>query len=139
MIAREEFTAAARLLAGLAPFLHRRFTPEEGRAEDRRRLATRRAEFDHQLVEDEDAHGHPRLRLLVHPRLGALDSRAVAETLLGAVGSGHGIERVTELAWRDGGVVHVERKPPIATQTGKIRHFHLERVLGSAGPPRSGV
>jgi hypothetical protein len=148
MIAREEFTAAARLLAGLAPFLHRRFTPEEGRAEVRRRLATRRADFlellrravfDYQLVEEEDAHGHPRLRLLVHPRLGALDSRAVAETLLGAVGSGHGIERVTELAWRDGGVVHVERKPPIATQTGKIRHFHLERVLGSAGPPRSGV
>ena len=40
-------------------------------------------------------------------------------------------------AWRDGGVVHVERKAPIATQTGKIRHFHLERLLGSAGPPRS--
>ena len=93
---------------------------------------------DYQLVEDEDAQGHPRLRLLVHPRLGALDPRAVTEALLGAIGSGHGIERVTELAWRDGGVVHVERKPPIATQTGKIRHFHLERALGSARPPRPG-
>ena len=83
---------------------------------------------DYQLVEDEDAEGHPRLRLLVHPRLGPLDARVVAETLLAAIGSGHGIERVTELVWRDAGVVHVERRAPVATQTGKIRHFHLERA-----------
>ena len=94
---------------------------------------------DYQLVEDEDAQGHPRLRLLVHPRLGALDSRAVAETLLGAIGAGHGVERVTELAWRDAGLVRVERRTPVATETGKIRHFHLGRAPGDTRVPRSGA
>lgn len=94
---------------------------------------------DYQLLEDEDAQGHPRLRLLVHPRLGALDSRVVVETLLGAIGAGHGVERVTELAWRDAGLVRVERKAPVATETGKIRHFHLDRTLGGPRPPRSGA
>ena len=77
---------------------------------------------DYQIVEDEDAQGHPLIRLLVHPRLGPIDPGAVAEALLGAIGGGPGVERVVELAWRDAGLVRVERRAPVATQTGKIRH-----------------
>ena len=81
--------------------------------------------------------GHPRLRLLVHPRLGALDSRAVVETLLEAIGAGHGVERVTKLAWRDAGSSgwSAERRSP---ETSKIRHFHLGR-RGRPRLPRFGV
>jgi hypothetical protein len=52
----------------------------------------------------------------------------VAEALLGAIGSGRGVERVTELAWRDAGLVRVERREPVATASGKIRHLHLART-----------
>ena len=93
---------------------------------------------DYQVVEDEDDQGRPLIRVLVHPRLGALDTRAVAEALLEAIGSGHGVERVTELAWRDAGLVRVERREPVATASGKIHHVHLGRARGAARPARSG-
>jgi hypothetical protein len=94
---------------------------------------------DYQLVEDEDAQGHPVIRLLVHPRLGALDPKAVADAFLGAIGGGHGVDRVIELAWRDAGLVRVERRAPIATETGKIRHFHLSRTRVETEAIRSAV
>jgi hypothetical protein len=94
---------------------------------------------DYQVVEDEDGQGHPLIRLLVHPRLGALDTKAVAEALLGAIGSGHGVERVTQLAWRDAGLLRVERREPIATASGKIRHFHLGRARSETAASRTAV
>ena len=45
---------------------------------------------DHQLVEMEDEQGNPRLKLLVHPEVGSLDSDAVAETFLDALAGFHG-------------------------------------------------
>jgi hypothetical protein len=90
---------------------------------------------DYQVVEDEDVQGHPLIRLLVHPRLGAIDPKAAAETLLQAIGGGHGVERVVELAWRDGGIVRVERQAPLATETGKIRHRLLGRTREHAVEP----
>jgi hypothetical protein len=77
----------------------------------------------YQLVEDEDPGGRPRLRLLVHPAVGALDPDAVAEAFLTAVGSGAGPERITELAWRDARLLAVERTPPRPTAGGKILHL----------------
>ena len=74
----------------------------------------------YQLVEDEDAAGRPRVRLLVHPAVGILDPVAVAEAFLTAVGSGAGSDRVAELVWRDGRVLEVERSAPLATSGGKI-------------------
>lgn len=78
---------------------------------------------DYQLVEDEGEDGRPRLRLLVHPRLGALDDAAVAETLLSAVGAGQGAERLMSDIWRDGHLLRVERTPPVASAAGKILHL----------------
>ena len=85
------------------------------------------ASTDYQLLEDEADDGQPRLRLLVHPAVGPLDTHAVAEVFLAAIGSGSGVERLTELLWRDGGFLRVERLSPRTTASGKILHMHLER------------
>jgi hypothetical protein len=81
----------------------------------------------YQLVEDEGPDGQPQLRLLVHPLVGALDAHRVAETFLDAISHGSGVERVMGLAWRDAGVLRIERRPPLATGTGKILHLHVSR------------
>jgi hypothetical protein len=86
---------------------------------------------DYQLVEEEGEHGQPRLSLLVHPALGELDSAAVAETFLSAIGSRSGAAQVMALQWRQAGVLRVERRPPRATSSGKIQHLHVEGRAGS--------
>lgn len=78
---------------------------------------------DYQLIEDETPIGAPRVRLLVHPRLGFLDEAAVLESFLEAISAGPGAERVMGSMWRDAGFVQVERREPEATQFGKILHF----------------
>jgi hypothetical protein len=84
---------------------------------------------DYQLVEEEDAAGRPRVRLLVHPGVGPLDAAAVADAFLAAIGGGSGAERVMELEWRQARLLEVERQVPRAAPSGKIAHLHLE-------PPR---
>jgi hypothetical protein len=79
---------------------------------------------DYQLVEEEAADGAPRIRLLVHPRVGPLPSDLVAQTFLAAIGRGSGAERIMSLVWRDAGLLRVERRPPVATETGKVLHLH---------------
>jgi hypothetical protein len=79
---------------------------------------------DYQLVEEEDTAGTPRLRLLVHPAVGPLAGPTVAEAFLAAIGAGRGAEQVMGLAWRDAGLLRVERRAPLATVSGKILHLH---------------
>ena len=79
---------------------------------------------DYQLVEEESPDGRPTLRLLVHPRVGALDASTVSATFLDAIGSGSGAQKVMELAWRDAGMLRVERQAPRPTALGKILHLH---------------
>jgi hypothetical protein len=77
----------------------------------------------YQLVEDEDDTGRARLRLLVHPAVGTIDTAAVTEAFLAAVGAGMGPDRVVEMTWRAGGILGVERTPPRPTKGGKILHL----------------
>jgi hypothetical protein len=79
----------------------------------------------YQLVEEEDKDGMPRLRLLVHPEVGAIEPRAVADTFLAAISSGNGIGRIKGIVWRDTKLIRVERSPPLTTDSGKILHLHL--------------
>jgi hypothetical protein len=81
----------------------------------------------YQLVETEDSDGHPRVRLLVHPAVGSLDSSAVKSALLEALAGGGQTERVMALQWGLAGWLEVERRPPHVTAGGKIHHLHLER------------
>jgi hypothetical protein len=98
---------------------------------------------DYQLVEDEAEDGRARLRLLVHPRIGAVDARAVVAAFLGAIGRGNGAERITELVWWDQRVVVIERRAPLETPGGKILHLHRRSqpggsADGSRGPAAPG-
>lgn len=79
---------------------------------------------DYQLLEEEAPGGEPRLRLLVHPRVGCLSPDVVADTFLDAIGTGNGAERVMALHWRQAGLLRVERTPPLTTDSGKILHLH---------------
>src|SRR3990170_909533 len=82
---------------------------------------------DYQLVEEEAKDGQPRLRLLVHPRVGPLDAAEGAEAFLTAISPGSGAERVMGLVWRHGQFLEIERHPPLATPSGKILHLHVDR------------
>jgi hypothetical protein len=81
---------------------------------------------DYQLLDEESPDGKPRVRLLVHPRLGPMDPAQVRQTFLDAIGAGSGVERVMMLVWRDAGLPIVERQAPRVTSGGKILHVHLD-------------
>ncbi len=82
---------------------------------------------DYQLVDEETPDGAPRVRLLVHPRLGPLSIDDLRRAFLDAIGAGSGVERVMMLVWRDAGLPIVVREAPRVTGGGKILHVHLDR------------
>jgi len=82
---------------------------------------------DYQLLDEESPDGKPRVRLLVHPRLGPMDPAQVRQTFLDAIGAGSGVERVMMLVWRDAGLPSIVREAPRVTSGGKILHVHLDR------------
>jgi hypothetical protein len=88
---------------------------------------------DYQLIEEETEDGRPRLRLLVHPRIGPLDSVAVESAFLDEIGAGSGSERIMALQWREGRMLRVEREPPRAGATGKILHVWAARSTTGDG------
>jgi hypothetical protein len=93
--------------------------------------------IDYQLVEDEGPEGAARLRLLVHPRVGALVEQEVVDLVLRAIAAGSGSGRVTALNWRQAGILRVERRAPLTTRTGKVLHLTREpRALNAAGARR---
>jgi hypothetical protein len=77
---------------------------------------------DYQLLEEETDDGRPRVALLVHPALGPLDEAAVRDAFLAAVGPGAGAERIMALHWRELHLPVIERRPPLASEKGKILH-----------------
>jgi len=79
---------------------------------------------DYQLVEEEGPGGRPGLVLLVNPALGPLDEPAVAEAFLQELGRGEDAKQVMALSWRQAGLLRVERRRPLTTDTGKILHLH---------------
>jgi hypothetical protein len=83
---------------------------------------------DYQLLEEEADDGRLQLRLLVHPRLGALNADAITECFLTAIGSASTVEQMMSSLWRDAKVLYVDRRIPQGTDAGKILHLHLSRV-----------
>jgi hypothetical protein len=84
----------------------------------------------YQLVEVTTT-GAPSLELLVHPALGRLDDGAVRNRFLESIAALSPAGRVASLRWRAEGLPRIERRPPLATGTGKILHVHQR---GRAGP-----
>jgi hypothetical protein len=79
---------------------------------------------DYQLVEDASPDGRSRLRLLVDPRVGVVDSGALADTFLNGVAAVSDAQRLMALVWRQTGVLRVERRSPYPTPSGKVLHVH---------------
>jgi hypothetical protein len=78
--------------------------------------------LDYQLVEEETPDGRPRLRLLIHPRVGPLDPQVAAAVFFDAMSREDGAARIASLAWQDADVLRVERRAP-ESRGGKIRHL----------------
>ncbi|MBC7789275.1 MAG: hypothetical protein H7Z74_04980 [Anaerolineae bacterium] len=93
------------------------------------------APTDYQLVEEEGADGRPRLRLLVHPRVGPLDTSAVADAFFTAISARSVIKRMMEVALREANLFQVERRAPLSTNAGKILHLHSGRSTNVHQPP----
>jgi hypothetical protein len=85
---------------------------------------------DYQLVEEAGSGEEPRLRLLVHPRVGAVDTAAVRQAFLESLGACSGSAQVMALAWETGGFLGVERRPPLLGASGKILHLRAAPPLG---------
>jgi hypothetical protein len=150
-----------RFRGQLPRFLHHPVTAAEARAAVAARLGRREADFlehAHRAVyERPDSPYRALLRhagvergdlealvrrdglegaLLIHPRVGAVDPETAVRVFLDAVGAGRP-GRVPSLAWADGGLLHVERRPPVSTETGKIQHLHARtgRARGARAAP----
>lgn len=87
---------------------------------------------DYQLVEEETSDGRPGLRLLIHPRVGPIASDEVADAFLSAIGAARDASLVMGIAWRDAGLLRVERRAPLVTAAGKILHLHAGPARGDA-------
>jgi hypothetical protein len=83
--------------------------------------------LDYQLVESEGQDGTPLLRLLVHPRLGALPEAQIADAFLRAIAPGDGADRIAATLWQDTRTLTVVRHAPEATPAGKVLHVHATR------------
>jgi hypothetical protein len=79
---------------------------------------------DYQLVEEHGVDGRPALRLLVHPRVGALDPRAVVDAFVSEIGAASAGDRIMGMIWHDAGLITIERRPPFVATSGKILHLH---------------
>ena len=83
---------------------------------------------DYQLLEEVTADGHSRLRLLVEPALGPIDSNALREAFLTAIGAGSDSEHIMSQLWSGSDILGVERLTPRKTGAGKILHVHQQHV-----------
>ena len=81
---------------------------------------------DYQFVEEE-RDGLPTVSLVVSRKIGDLDEADVQRTVLNALGSRNGGNRMMAGLWRDGGTLRVVRRDPHVTSAGKILALHVTR------------
>jgi hypothetical protein len=82
---------------------------------------------DYQLLEEQGRDGRPRYTLLVSPGIGPIDDQQLIGMFLQELGALRHHYRFMTNLWREAGVVHVERRRPLATARGKVLPF---RTLG---------
>ena len=78
---------------------------------------------DYQVAEVFEGGGQPRLRLLVHPRVGPVDETGLERAFLAALGSVSQTDDMMVSRLRDENMVEVRREVPYMTATGKILHL----------------
>lgn len=84
---------------------------------------------DFQLVEEEDEKGFNRMRLLVSPRLGAIDENAIVSSFIDMLkkseSSPESWAQSGSVMWDQARVIRIKRDYPVSTPSGKILPFHL--------------
>jgi hypothetical protein len=80
---------------------------------------------DYQFVEEEEA-GLPKVSVVVGPRIGPVDEKAIVATVLEALGSQPGCKLMAS-QWREGKTLRVVRSEPYATGAGKILPLHIHK------------
>ena len=85
---------------------------------------------DYQFVEVE-RDGLPRVDLLVSPRLGPLDERAVAAAALDFLDHIPGAQIDFGDRWRQGGTLAIRRREPLPTAASKVLALHVPRPRSS--------
>jgi hypothetical protein len=78
---------------------------------------------DYQLIEEEGAPGLVRYRLIVSPRVGALDARAVIDAFLAELARRRPPYRFMVEQWVQAGTLTVVRSHPLVTTRGKLLAF----------------
>ena len=80
---------------------------------------------DYQLVEEIEA-TVPTLSVVVSPRLGEIDDRAVADVVLSTLAEGGAQPAEVSKIWRSAGTLRVVRREPYATSASKILPIHVK-------------
>jgi hypothetical protein len=83
--------------------------------------------LDYQIVEQQDARGLPRYRLLVSPEVGPIDEPRVCAAFLDELAKRWVAYRWMTDVWSQAGVLEVARERPVRTPAGKVFPF---RTLG---------
>jgi hypothetical protein len=78
---------------------------------------------DYQLVEEE-VDGLPKVAVVVSPRVGEVDEKAVVEAVLESLAQGPASRGMMAGVWRDGDTLSVVRREPHPTATAKILPLH---------------
>jgi len=81
--------------------------------------------LDYQLLEEEDRNGFTRLFLLISPKIGSVDEKAVVETVLEALARSSDAGSVARAIWHQAGTLQIRRTEPIWTSRGKLMPLHL--------------
>jgi hypothetical protein len=83
--------------------------------------------LDYQIVEQQDARGLPRYKLLVSPDVGPIDEQRVCQTFLKELAKRWVAYRWMTEIWSQSDVLEVKRERPVTTPAGKVFPF---RTLG---------
>ena len=117
-----------RLIGGLPRYLRHPITAVEGLTSVRHGFEqVLPGQFgggpsDYQLIESKATDGRAVVALRLHPRLGPLDEPAVVAAFIQAIEERGDTQRAMARAWRDGGLVRIERREPMAVGGRKVPH-----------------
>lgn len=81
--------------------------------------------LDYQFVEEEDGAGFSRVAVVVAPRVGPVDERAVVDAVLDALARGAPSADLARAVWQRAGTLHVRRAEPVWTARGKLMPRHV--------------
>lgn len=75
---------------------------------------------DYQILEEEDADGHARLSLLVHPHVGTIDEQRLHARFVDAIEQGSAANQGAAQLWDRRGTIRVRRAVPLGSTRGKV-------------------